>query len=138
VRNLPEVTESLAGRVTNVHLRPFTVGELLEKSPAFFQKAFTREWPMQITGYDREAIITLAFRGGYPEVIRLSEDDRESWHRDYIGNLLGRDLKDIANIRRHDTMEDLLFTLAAWSGKLMDKSSISSKLAVSRATLDII
>ena len=34
-------------------------------------------------------------------------------------------------------MEDLLFTLAAWSGKMMDKSSISSKLAVSRTTLDI-
>jgi len=84
IRNVPEVSESLAGRVANIRLRTFSIGEALERQPAFFEKAFTRSWPMQISGYDRKAIINLAFRGGYPEAIRLSDSDRRSWHLKYI------------------------------------------------------
>jgi len=136
IRSLPEVSESLAGRVANIRLKTFTTGEILEKKPAFFEKAFAQNWPMQITGYDKEAVINLAFRGGYPETIKLSAADRRSWHLNYVNSLLERDLRDIANIKRHEVMADLLYVLAAWSSKLMDVAGICGKLAVSRPTLE--
>jgi predicted AAA+ superfamily ATPase len=136
IRNLPEVSESLAGRVANIRLRTFSVGEALERRPAFFERAFARDWPLQIAGYDRETIINLAFRGGYPEVIKLSDSNRRSWHLKYVNSLLERDLRDITNIKRHEVMADLLYVLAAWSGKLMDIAGICGKLAVSRPTLE--
>ena len=49
--------------------------------------------------------------------------------------LIERDLKDIANIKRHDVMQNLLEILAAWSSKFMDISAISSNLVLSRPTL---
>jgi predicted AAA+ superfamily ATPase len=136
IHKLPGVTESLAGRVSNIRLRTFAVGELLEKEPAFFERAFSQDWPPQISGYDREAIISLAFRGGYPEAVRLDERDRLRWYLDYVDSLMERDLRDIANIRRKEAMSDLLYVLAAWSSKLMDVSSICAKLALNRATAE--
>ena len=58
------------------------------------------------------------------------------WHRDYIDAFLERDLLDITRIRRHDAMRELINTLAAWSGKLMDIARIGASLSVRRPTLE--
>jgi predicted AAA+ superfamily ATPase len=39
IHKLPGVTESLAGRVSNIRLRTFTVGEMLREKPTFFEKS---------------------------------------------------------------------------------------------------
>jgi predicted AAA+ superfamily ATPase len=136
LHKLPGVSESLAGRVANIRLRTFAVGEVLGKKPMFFERAFSREWATRIDGCDKKAIVSLAFRGGYPEIVRRKEPDRRAWFLDYVNSLLERDLKDIANIRRQEAMADLIYVLAAWSSKLMDIAAICAKLSVSRATLE--
>jgi predicted AAA+ superfamily ATPase len=136
IYSLPEVTESLAGRVANIHLRPLSIGEILEREPVFLETSFKREWPMQIKGYDKATVIKMALRGGYPEVLHSPTHDRGAWHKDYIRTLLARDLKDIANIRRKKSMQDLLEILAAWSGKFMDINGICGKLSIAKNTLE--
>jgi predicted AAA+ superfamily ATPase len=111
------------------------MGEILGRKPTFLDKAFKRDWPLQIKGYDKPAILNLAFRGGYPEVLRLKQTERDTWFTDYKKSLLSRDLKDIANIQRHGVMEALLIALSAWSGKLMDVEAICAKLSISRKLL---
>ena len=134
--SLPEVSESLAGRVKNIRLRPLTQGEILGLKPTFLKRAFNQNFPKQITGYDKKAIFDLAFRGGYPEAVRLkNQKDRKEWHRDYIGALLKNDLKDAANINRHGALKDLIGVLASWSGKFMDISPLCSSLGLSRPTV---
>ena len=86
--------------------------------------------------YDREAILKMAFRGGFPEAIKLKENERRKWHRDYIGALLDRDLKDIAKITRQSAMRELVAILAAWSGKFIDISAIGSGLSIQRPTVE--
>jgi hypothetical protein len=136
INSLPEVTESLAGRVKNMRLRPLTQGEILRKKPSFLTKAFAADFPRQITGYDKKAIFDLAFRGGFPEVVRLdTQKDRKDWHNDYIAALLKNDLKDVANISRQDTLKDIIGILASWSGKFMDVSPVCSFLGLSRPAL---
>jgi predicted AAA+ superfamily ATPase len=112
-----------------------TIGEVLRKQPTFLERAFQKEWPSQIRGYDKPAVLELAFRGGYPEVLKLAETGRREWYDDYIKSLLSRDLRDIVNIQRQDVMEALLNVLSAWSSKLMNIEAICSKLSVSRNTL---
>ena len=136
IRTLPAVSDSLAGRISHTRLRTLTMGELLGKRPSFIEKAFSRDWSSQIKDFDKSAIIALAFRGGYPEVIKLPNASRERWHMDYLDSLLSRDLRDIANIQRHDAMRGLLNVLAAWSSKLMDISGICGKLAATRMTVE--
>ncbi|MDR1649726.1 MAG: ATP-binding protein [Synergistaceae bacterium] len=137
IQTLPRVSESLAGRVKNIRLRPLTVGEILEKRPSFLQRAFARDFPMKIGGYDKEAIIELAFRGGYPEAARIEDvQERKEWYRDYLDSLMARDLLDIANIRRQNTLKELIGILASWSGKFMSVSEICASLSTAKLTIE--
>ena len=135
ISSLPEVSESLAGRVKNIRLRPFTQGEILGKKPDFINKCFNKNFSAQVKGYDKETLIKQAFRGGYPEAVKLPAKDRKDWHKDYREALFKRDLKNIANINRQGSIRDLFAILNSWSGKYMDFSNISSALAISRQSL---
>ena len=137
LQTMPTATESLAGRVRNIRLRPLTAGEILEVKPVFLERAFNADFPAAIFGYDKREIFDMAFRGGYPEAVRINDfNERREWHKDYLKALIDYDLKDIANIRRKDVLEEMLPILAAWSAKFMDMNAIGSSLSLTKATLD--
>ncbi len=136
IQSLPNVRESLAGRVSKIRLRPLTRGELQRKPPRFLERSFSQSFDEHPAHYDRDAILEMAFQGGFPEALKLDGPDRKSWHRDYIEALLERDLRDIARIRRKDAMREMVKVLAAWSGKFMDLSAIGSGLSIRRPTLE--
>ena len=136
IHSLPNVQESLAGRVAKIRLRPLSHGEVERKPPRFFERAFSMHFEGNPTHYDKDAILETAFHGGFPEVLKLGETARKSWHRDYIDALLERDLRDIAKIQRKDAMRELVNVLAAWSSKPMDISAIGSGLSIRRPTIE--
>lgn len=136
IQSLPGVQESLAGRIGKIRLRPLAQGELLGAQPSFFENAFNQTFPKFNNTYDRKMMLEMAFRGGFPEAVKLEKSDRPKWHRDYITALLERDLSDIAQITRHRAMEELINILAAWSGKFMDISAIGSGLSIRRPTIE--
>lgn len=137
IQSLPSVQESLAGRIGKVRLRSLSQGELLGAQPIFLENAFKRSFPKKSKNtYDRKTMLEIAFRGGFPEVIKLGANERRKWHRDYMAALLERDLTDIARITRHQAMNELVNILAAWSGKFMDISAIGSKLSIHRPTIE--
>lgn len=140
IQTLPKVTESLAGRVRKIRLRPLAQGEIDGAVPRFMQTAMAGAWRDVDLGRDplnKHAYIELALRGGYPEAVRLvSPRARRQWHKDYLEALIDRDLRDVANIRRKDSLIKLVEVLAAWSSKFMDVAAIGSALSLSRSTLD--
>ena len=138
IQAIPGAQESLAGRISKVRLRPLSQGELLGAKPNFLSHAFNQAFSKQKDeiAYDRNAILDMAFRGGFPEVIKLKPKERRSWHWDYIEALLDRDLKDIAKITRQSAMRELVGILAAWSGKFMDISAIGAGLSIQRPTVE--
>lgn len=69
IQTSARISDSLAGRIRHIRLRPLTEGEILGKNPAFLQRAFSGKFPIQLKGYNKSAIFDLAFRGGYPEVL---------------------------------------------------------------------
>ena len=138
LQTFAKIDDSLAGRIKHIRLRPLAIGEILGKKPRFLQRLFSGEIPVQIKGYDKDAIFDMAFCGGYPEALGIANPkERKEWHRDYLDSLIKKDLNDIENIRRLDAVRDLVKILAGWSGKYMDKSKITASLEVSRPTLDI-
>ena len=139
IRSLPNVKESLAGRVHNIRLRTLGLGEIYGTPPLFLKNAFEEKFfpHKSPNSYKKNDYIELALKGGYPEALRLeSLRSRQSWHKDYINSLIERDLKDIINIRRKDSMHKLLGCLAAWSSKFMDLAQIGSGLSITRPTLE--
>jgi predicted AAA+ superfamily ATPase len=136
ILTLPTISDSLAGRVKYMRLCPLTQGEILGKNPSFLERAFEKNFPTKITGYNKADIIDLAFRGGYPEAIKINDTAvRKDWYNDYVKAIVDHDLKDIANIHRRDALEDLVKILAAWSTKFMEMSQITAVLSVNKITL---
>ena len=135
IRSLPNVKESLAGRVSKIPLHPLSQGEILFRSPTFINLAFSEKF--LVNEYlDKDAYLLLAFRGGYPEILDFEQNEIRRWHKDYIEALIEHDLNDIANIRRKDSMYKLMGILSAWSSKFMDISAIGTHLALTRSTLE--
>lgn len=136
IQALPNVRESLAGRIRRIRLRGLTQGEIEGVQPSFLEMAFTGSFKVRKVPCSQEDIIARALKGGFPEAMKESPRNRRLWHLDYVNALLERDLKDIANIRRQESMRSLVSVLASWSGKYMDTSAIGSFLSIQRATLE--
>ena len=133
---LPQIAESLAGRLATLRLRTLTIGEIMGRPPRFLQNVFNGRVPDRPAEADREAILRLAFRGGYPEALALDESDRREWLQDYLAAILARDLADLANIRRRDALRQLVEVLAAWSAKELNFAEMGSTIGIARQTLD--
>jgi len=136
IQTLPNTQESLAGRVAKIRLRCLTEGEILGAKPKFLQRCFDQNFRHKWKPYSRDSILEMAFRGGFPEAISLDGRARRRWHRDYVSALLERDLRDIARIRQHDAMHELVKILAAWSSRFMDIAAIGAGLSIRRPTLE--
>jgi uncharacterized protein len=139
IQSLPTVNESLAGRVQKIRLRPLVQGEIHQGKANFFEYAFKQNFSALTINVhdDKDAYIQYALKGGYPEVLRLSDPKEvRRWYQDYLDALLERDLKDITNIKRHDSMRDLVHVLAAWSSQFMDLTAIGAGLSLTRDTIN--
>ncbi|MEI8295601.1 MAG: ATP-binding protein [Alphaproteobacteria bacterium] len=135
LRAIPTATESLAGRIGKIRLRPLAQGEIVGTRPNFLKNIFQSiALQLESKGYEKDDYLSMAIKGGYPEALLSGNIKR--WHKKYISTLLDRDLEDILNIRRQGSMQTLIKVLAAWSSKFINMSSISANLAVSRPTLD--
>lgn len=136
IQTLPTVKESLAGRVKKVRLRPLTRGEILRKSPKFLDRLKKQDF-IDNNGYDKEKIAEIIFRGGFPEALHYNvQAERISWYKDYVDTIIEFDLKDIANIKRQDSLKELATIIASYSSKFIDKSKITASMGIANQTLD--
>lgn len=136
IQDLPTVNESLAGRIRKIRLRPLTQGEINNSAPTFISNAFAENFERNYLKISKDDCLHSALLGGYPEAIFLNNEfDAKQWYLDYVQSILERDLKDLLNIRRTDSIKKLLYVLSAWSTKFMDYSAIGAGLGLSRPTI---
>ena len=136
LHDLPQVQESLAGRVARLRLRPLTQGEMASGPPDFLERVLNGEIGPHDPDFSKKEFLQRALTGGYAEPGALSHRGRRRWHRDYIDAILSRDLLDITNIRKIEALRQLVEVTAAWSSKLIDIAEIARGLAINRATVE--
>jgi predicted AAA+ superfamily ATPase len=132
---LPQVSESLAGRMEIVELMPLSRAEIAGKKPAFLATAFTgklvKPGPAPISG----ELVHTVLVGGYPEMLRRENAQRrQAWARDYIKAIVQRDVRDIAEIDKLDRLPALLQVLAHHSGQLTNFTLIGGQLGIDDKT----
>ena len=130
------VTDSLAGRIGRVRLRTLSLGEINGESPNFLAAAFERRFPSRISGCDKRTAISLATRGGYPETIDMDARERRGWFTTYLNDLLMKDVRDITEIRKLDTLRDIAEWLLAYSSKFFEVAELAARAGVSKATVE--
>jgi len=126
---VPQVSESLAGRMEIVSLFPLAQAEIRNRKPAFLKFAFAGKVTQPgeiVTGGD---LVHAVLTGGYPEMLKRKRPDRRrAWARDYIRAIVQRDVRDIAEIEKLDRMPRLLQVLAHHSAQLTNFTQIGGQI----------
>ncbi len=137
---VPTISESLAGRLAIIELRPFSQGELACAGPetfismAFDQPEVIRTGPSGLTS--RDQYLELICGGGYPAVINLTLRQRRGWYRDYLRTVIQRDIVELADIRRADAIVPVLTTLAALTGHPINVARLARGAGINTRTAD--
>jgi hypothetical protein len=94
---LPRLSESLAGRMEILSLRPFSQGEIERRREGFVDALFASRTPRPVSGgLARRELIARVVRGGYPEILRRgSAPRRAAWFGSYLTTILQRDVRDL-------------------------------------------
>lgn len=78
---------------------------------------------------------TMLATGGYPELQGRSTRGRSRFFSSYVASIIGRDLDDVANVRNVESVERLLFMIAARAGGLTSFHGMGSDLGLDANTI---
>lgn len=132
---LPQISESLAGRMQLITLWPLSQGELHAQQERFLDGVFTESLPA-LQYSDAFNLKNAVLSGAYPEVLqRAVGKRRDAWFAAYITALLQRDVRDLSNIDGLTDMPRLLSLLAARVGGLSNMSELSRSSGIPNSTL---
>jgi predicted AAA+ superfamily ATPase len=109
------VTESLAGRAAIFTLPPLALDEVHP-------------------GADLEAVDAFCWRGGFPELWRRPELDRELWMGSYFATYLERDVRNILTVGSLRDFDRFVRAAAARAGQLLSMSELARDVGISPNT----
>jgi len=126
---LPQVSDSLAGRMQVVNLLPLSPAEIGDKKPTLLQKAMAGKVAKTTEYLIGDDLLDAVFAGGYPEMIqRRDRQRRRAWARSSVNAIVQRDVRDIAELEKMDQMPRLLKVLAHHSGQLTNFTQIGGQI----------
>ena len=128
------IRDSLAGRLGKIRLRPLSLGELNGRGPSFLSHAFAGDFAREYPDIDKRGIIHLGFVGGYPEPRNFSMRERKEWFKEYLDDLLNKDVRDLTEIRKVDVLHGIALWLLAHSAQFFSVDELATKAGVSRIT----
>ncbi len=139
---VPQLSDSLAGRIEIVPLHPLTQFELTGQSnPSrpdanFLNALFGDGFPIfqceRLGGQLVEKIVA----GGYPAALERPTARRSAnWYRDYVEAIVQRDARDMTRVRSLDVLPRLLRAAATHSAQLFNLSSLAAPFELSRPSI---
>ena len=133
---VPNISESLAGRVRILRLGPLSQAELSGVRPTAITGWFEGEpGPTPASPPTKAQYLALVTQGGYPEAISADPEDRYDWFDDYIETVAQRDITALADIRKAASLPLLLQWTAALTSHQINVSDAARDLKVSPPTI---
>ena len=137
---LPDVDESLAGRMEVERLQPLTESEKERRPGRFLQTLLFDGFKTEIRGgsdpSEAKSLVGRLLGGGYPEAARRRPARAREWHREYVRSIVERDVRDVARVKDADDVARLLELLAIRTGELQNTSALSDELKITRVTVE--
>lgn len=134
---MPKLGDSLAGRMGNLSMFPFSQGELFSKKENFLSWIFSKDFRRKnFSRIDSFKIADIIFKGGFPKIHDFSNtSDIEIWLQEYINTIINRDIKDISQIEGFYSFPNLFKLLANRSASLFNGADIARNLKISTASV---
>lgn len=128
---LPNVADSLAGRMETLRLLPLSQSEIHGGKANWIDSVFVGSVPEPNHPLTGGELTEAVLQGGYPEALsRTRQRRRTMWARQYIDAIIQRDVRDVANVDKLDQMPRLLRALAHVSGQLSNYTQLGSKIGL--------
>ncbi len=133
---LPQVADSLAGRLEVIPLLPLAECEIQGNYSHFLEKILTGKIPETKQIRIREQLINKVLTGGFPEALLRTETNRRiSWFNQYILSIVQKDMQDLGQIDHVSIMPRLIQMIANQAGCLVNYTEVSNALGLSRQTV---
>jgi hypothetical protein len=136
---VPNLSESLAGRVGVVDMWPLSIAERVAHPPDFLTKVFAESPDLIATssvGMTRHEYMQLVCIGGFPEATQFrSARARSHWYSSYITTVTQRDVQDLASVRKAELLPRLLQMLAALTAQELKVTDLARGLELDGQTL---
>ncbi len=137
VMTMPTVADSLAVRIETLSLLPLAQCEISGRGEDWMESVFAGRVPTVSNGVVGQKLIETVVGGGYPEVVaRQTTRRRAAWIRQYLNALIQRDVREIANINKTESLPRFLRALATVSGQLCNYSKIGGQVGLSNKTVN--
>ncbi len=134
LRKLPD---ALVGRMETLELWPFSQGEIERRRDEFIDAVFADEVRLRAPADEaRTAYVERVARGGFPEAVRRDEGRRARFFAAYGGDLVDRDVSQLADIQRRDALHGLLKTMAGRAAQLLKNERLASDAGLATTTLE--
>ncbi len=135
VLTLPQVSESLAGRMEVVSLLPISRAEICGVAPAFLHRAFSGKVADPAETLIGADLLDAVLTGGFPEMLRREDPRRRQvWASEYVEAIVQRDVQDVAQIEKLDQLRHLIRVLAHHSGRLTNFAQIGAQIQLDAKT----
>ncbi len=135
---LPNVDESLAGRMEVKRLQPLSESEKNAQPGKFLQTLLADGFKPSIGNppVPPDDLASRMLAGGYPEANRRTLTRARSWYREYMRSMIDRDVSDVARIKDADEVARLLKLLAIRTGELQNINGLANELKLSYITVE--
>lgn len=157
ILQMPETSESLAGRMRTLRLHPLSQSELEGTEPHFLDRLFAADFKTRSVGtaaaeepdyaetgvrvgaavYGKPtlSVTDRIVAGGYPVALaHTTEANRTAWYRDYATSLIERDAVEMAQIRDAQALSGLLELMAAYTAQQPRIRQLAQVLDIDRRT----
>ncbi len=139
ILSLKKSNESLAGRVIELTMYPFSAKEKNQDINVNFVDQLFDE-PINRLAIKKpqpEKVKQFVIEGGYPLAFMMSTaKERFLWFNSYISTYIERDIRSIGELRDIDNFIRFFNVLAPQSAKILNKSNIANDTRLNSATVD--
>ncbi|MCA6463140.1 MAG: ATP-binding protein [Chitinophagaceae bacterium] len=130
---LPQLAESLVGRMSVLTLYPFSTAEAIEAKGDGLERILKKDF-FQLTNPKKLSITRAIQLATFPEIHSKKKDERSTWLDGYITTLLQRDVKLLADIDKIYLLPQLLRILCNRAGGLLNDSDIGREAGLNSVT----
>jgi predicted AAA+ superfamily ATPase len=136
---LPQLSDSLAGRMEVLRLHPLTQTELQQTTGGFIEHLLSSDrLDTQHLSSERlgDALAQRIVAGGFPSALERTREPRiQRWYSDYVSSVIQRDISEIASIASIDSIPRLFSIIASNTSRLLNVAELASPLSISRPTI---
>jgi len=136
VMTLPQVADSLAGRIEIHNLWPLSQTEILGRRSKFLPTLIAPDGRFHSHKHSWQEMIEAIGAGGYPEALQRENEGRKAkWFESYISAVLQKDIRDLANIEGLTQIPNILQLIGTRVGSTINLSDIARLSGVKNTTL---